>query len=56
MSEPHWEIMKADWEVMKAKCPSWPGFRPERCENTAILKIYEEMKRKAEESNPFPEW
>src|SRR5215469_14255183 len=42
------------WTAMKSACPEWPGFRPERCGNPAILELFERLRRNSQQQ-PLPE-
>ncbi len=55
-TEPHLEMMKSIWDVMKTECSTWPGFLPERCEAVDILKQYESLKKQFERDHPLPNW
>ncbi len=35
------------WERLRQLCPGWPGFREERCNCDATLKLYDDLRPRA---------
>lgn len=39
------ESLRPVWDAVLAACPSWPGFRPERCSGSLAPELEQEGKR-----------